>query len=896
MPRWYKSYKQLVGSASQPAATTRYYTYYHFIMQFVASILLGMTLFSGAALGSIIDMECLPSQAGSFGCGFSDPDINNGNAFIFQCNGFNFVLFAAARIAAKSTAEQILRSGMNGNTYITEYRVFKQKFRGKQTLTQLNVGFLYLFTSSTTMSLPDREKRSQPPLHPPNSPRRKPNSVLKCCLWIAGVVGLTIGCVFLHFGYLLLVPFYHDTVYPHQSLYQTSAVSNRSSVVQPLISKEQTFDVAVSVWVRGTKEEEKAWRAIQDTGMDDSQRPQTSLFDDNLLNGDQKMLYYPLYSDIPLRGLRLSDKHVAASIDLSVPTQKFRAPTLLETDLLSTFVLIPTSPSLMDFVVNFSSWKPDEVLAKYPLYRTWPFPMGSEYKGEKTIADLALESFGLQAPLIQFHEIPSRCPSTTTPSDEKESDGDEPEPIDPFGSFDFSSFVTNFDDTAMKTKNHPHVTAWSQLRIVEETHIMNREAYNEVHEELKRTSCGQGSFLKPLRGLCGRNYKLTGNIETRLELEVKDEDGSTHTEWAYAPYLISDRYASGPMDLIPVPVHREDCTGKEIQNTIDNSSSTFNLADSDFMNFTWHISFTGRSPAKFELGSYIGSQPTVNHSQSDYQKVQDQDSVELLNSLRGVRKPDAHPRRRIFLSTIENNTVYISIPGTLFLVASEISSALGDLISAKEEELWAFYAFMVLMVLPSVYLKSRTAFRIELVWKGWIPSFSRMQPTHRERASERLDKSTSWTVRLTIFCCSSLFLLLARGDNLQLLPPLHPAVPQEDVDSPPTTAILSTLAEWSSTLFYDLQTPLWLTGISSQIILNHKSRHFAGNFKSAAVLSFVNLSTLLMKYVPAVVGRYNSREALWFHSFLTWGVQVVIVYQAVMFPEVRMVEGDEDEE
>ncbi|KAF5365086.1 hypothetical protein D9758_010979 [Tetrapyrgos nigripes] len=63
-------------------------------MKFLSSIILGVTLLSGGALGSIIGMECPASQAGGLGCGFDDPDVNNGNAYIFQCNGFNFVLFA----------------------------------------------------------------------------------------------------------------------------------------------------------------------------------------------------------------------------------------------------------------------------------------------------------------------------------------------------------------------------------------------------------------------------------------------------------------------------------------------------------------------------------------------------------------------------------------------------------------------------------------------------------------------------------------------------------------------------------------------------------------------------------------------------------------------------------
>ncbi|KAF5361491.1 hypothetical protein D9758_006202 [Tetrapyrgos nigripes] len=793
--------------------------------------------------------------------------------------------------------------------------------------------------------MPDDEKKSsnpsQPPLHPP-SPRRSPNSVLRCCLWIGGLIALVIGGFVLYFGYRTIGALYRFTANPHQHLYQNqtlSQVSNRSSVVQPLIGKEQTFDIAVSLWIRGTKEEEEAWRASQDDFEDvelDTSEPlrffqtiakpnlgsqnkinlQIGHDEEDFLRGDKRLLYHPLYSDILFHGLRPSDKHITASINFSLPTEKFREAQLHETDLLSTFVLIPTSPSLMDSMVNFSSWKPDQVLSKYPLYRTWPFPMGSGYEREKTMADLALESFGLQAPLIQFHDIPSRCPST--PSNESKDGDMETEPkteaeeanmlVDVNGNFDISSFAKKMKSS--RTEKHPHITTWSQLRLVDETRIMNLEAYNKAHESLKKTSCGQdlkaNRAIKPLRTLCNRNYLRTGNIETRLELEIEDENESTHTEWAYAPFLMRDQHTSGPMDLIPVPVHRENCTGKTVFDNNANSTSTFNLTDAEFMNVTWHISFTGRSPAKAHFGALLDSPPltrAVNHSQSDYQKVVDQDTVEFWNSIRGVRKPDAHPRRRILLATIEmsasviwmimtfiywytrDNTVYISIPGTLFLVASELFAALADLIGKDQITV---YVVTILLLVPSVYWKLRTVLRIELVWKGWIPTFRRMRPSHRERASERLDATTSWTVRLMFFGSTFLLLLIFRGDSLQLLQPLHPPSPEED-----STERL----EWlTSFLRNQLQWALFLTGVLSQIILNHKSQHFAGDSKAAAISMFVNRTCALMKYVPALVGRYAAREGLWLHLILNELVCLVVTYQAVTLPAVEPIGPDEDED
>jgi hypothetical protein len=95
-----------------------------------------------------------------------------------------------------------------------------------------------------------------------------------------------------------------------------------------------------------------------------------------------------------------------------------------------------------------------------------------------------------------------------------------------------------------------------------------------------------------------------------------------------------------------------------------------------------------------------------------------------------------------------NNTVYISVPGTLFLAASEFSSALIHLIGIKED-LIIFDIIDTLSFLLIGYLQLRTVLRIELVTRGWIPTFRRTRSSRKERASERLD-TTTWTVRLIV--------------------------------------------------------------------------------------------------------------------------------------------------
>ncbi|KAF5364904.1 hypothetical protein D9758_008143 [Tetrapyrgos nigripes] len=697
----------------------------------------------------------------------------------------------------------------------------------------------------------DSEPKSPLPVHSSKIPRGNSQSTRKYCLWITGLTGLAAcGCI-LPSVVTTAHKAYQWAAHPHEYLYQNqtlSEVANRSLVVQPLINKEQTFDVAVSVWVRRTIDEEFQWRESQHDPAD-------------------FQLYRPLFSDVVFHGLRLSDKGKYTNINFTMPTEKFREGTLAASDLIGTFVLIPTSPSLMDFVVDYSSYIPDFALSSWQKtspVRTWPFPMGSEYKGEKTLVDMALESFSLRMPLIRFHKIPSRC----------QKDG-------------------AVDVISNDPVDHPHVITWSQLQVVDETHILNLEAYNKAHEEYKKTSCGRKgkysfeSVSKSVQRYCqwGESYWETGVLQTRLELKMKDPE---HTEWAYTPYMIYFLHASGPQDLIPIPVH-EDCLGKPALEASQNTS-TFDLIDSDSMNITWHISFSGRTPAKLRRQGPPGPEPIVDHGQSDYHKVVEQDFIELANGIKGFRKPDAHPRRRAFLIFMSSNTVSISVPGTLFLAVHQglqvLMAWMAVLLPSHTPSSDWTQAMFYLVYLPLIYRMFRIVLRFESVWKGWIPTFRKRGASHSERTSERLDATTSWRVRLSLLC--TLFLLFYFvEDHLVLLPALHPPLPKES-----SLALLY----WFRDLLYDIDRCFWITGLLSQLILNTKSERFAGNFKLSVFLIWLKETLQLLSFVSAVVGRVKTRPALLWPETLLWCVETVLVYQAVTLPAVGPVRLDDDEQ
>ncbi|KAJ3739066.1 hypothetical protein DFH05DRAFT_1515396 [Lentinula detonsa] len=63
-------------------------------MQFqFTSVMLAFSLLVGAAVAQDVGEPCPADQAGDVGCA-NTASVNNGNAYIFICNGEEFVLFA----------------------------------------------------------------------------------------------------------------------------------------------------------------------------------------------------------------------------------------------------------------------------------------------------------------------------------------------------------------------------------------------------------------------------------------------------------------------------------------------------------------------------------------------------------------------------------------------------------------------------------------------------------------------------------------------------------------------------------------------------------------------------------------------------------------------------------
>ncbi|KAJ7074566.1 hypothetical protein C8F01DRAFT_29818 [Mycena amicta] len=720
----------------------------------------------------------------------------------------------------------------------------------------------------------------EPPLaesHPP----RKRSSLGTFIRWILGTLA-RLALAWILFG-VIGQALYHWTTFSHSHVYQNQTlaeVENRGNVVRPLIDSEQAFDIAVSIWTLP-------------------------------LEGDPTGEYAetPLYSDVVFRDLHLSDKHIKTTLDYKLPVSVFRRLVLKDSALRASFVVLPKSPSLAQYITNFSSWYPDGM--KLPPVRSWPFPLDSPKVEPQSVMDLAIDSVGISMPLVEFHEYrANQCGDDSHDSDEvgwsndddEDSEADEDDLLGPFR-FTRVSDIKKYPKHAVEL--HPFVVTRTQIRIVDETHIFNRKAFNKEHNKLKAKSCGQNMGTVSDYSLCHRAYMMNGNWETRLEMQMPNN----RTEWAYAPYLGYADFSSGPKDIIPLPVTRVDCA--------DGTKTAAH--DPAFMDIHWQISFTGRSPAKFATTEMFPRPKRVEHHKSSFEMTQAYDEAELWNGLYGHRfNEDAHPRRRLAISVLttvlafvvgvfdvgywytRTTTASISVSGTVFLALGKFLSA-ASLIASKIENdqlrasfsqlaqlMWLIaFTSAVRLFLPALMLK--TVWRVEVTVaegsKLSIPTIRQLPPTHRERKSQRTDKGMSWAVRIQLCLVLIAIYSFFSPEEYYVLPG---QLPPRTADDHPKNIV--------SRLCAFLIFPLTFTGIVSQIFLNHRSRTFAGSYKLTVILRFVAELLTLATYSTSLVGRFDAKPGLSIPAAVEGVLLAVTIWQAGSLPKVAQDAEDVDTE
>ncbi|KAJ7582510.1 hypothetical protein C8J56DRAFT_1167607 [Mycena floridula] len=685
--------------------------------------------------------------------------------------------------------------------------------------------------------------------------RRRGASPCKCLLWTAIIFTAAIAILAAAVAAVQGYSFLHATRHPNRALY-LKGTSLDTLTVRPLVGKEQSFDIAVSVWIR-----------------DEASQLEGPIAPDGIQ-------YKPLFSDIVFTDIRLSEKNVHAKVNFTLPTSIFRAKSgLSELDLSGSFVLIPTSPSPLDYLRNYSHWIPESVHSQMPPRRSWPFPLGSTVNVEKTLADLAMEAFSVAVPLIEFHPVPSRCKDVDyTPALDMTREQMAKEAVDAAQleeqnrHLEFLKSMLSRDGLGDFNKRHPHVVTRTMLRVVDETNAFDNELFSKAHQTLKSSSCGQW-FGPGMPSFCDRyrSYSKTGVLEMKAELAVPTVDGF-ETQWAYAPYIDTSPHAAGPADYLPVPVHRVQCP---IEMDVSDKPGYFD--DVESVNVTWTVVYNAMSPLH------------------DFEKMMAQTQAEGWNGLRGHRiSENAHPRLKLFLeySTYVmaffiwplnffywyslTSTNGISFSATMLLIITETLDHLMDALESNwitdDSDFgdWILLGIWVIcLATPMTLVYIKALFRVQIRWHEkwrWIPLMTIASASHRERASRRLDQRVGWITILGLLFVFTAFYVVVEPPTFFLMKP--------DV-LPPTPSHPSSLRP------------------ALQVRLNHSQATFAGSYKLTCYLRIIILTFSTLWYFPSIMGTSAAR-GLELDSLLHAAFWAIPSWQALRLPSV-LVDTEEEE-
>ncbi|KAF8962873.1 hypothetical protein BDZ97DRAFT_1920205 [Flammula alnicola] len=256
------------------------------------------------------------------------------------------------------------------------------------------------------------------------------------------------------------------------------------------------------------------------------------------------------------------------------------------------------------------------------------------------------------------------------------------------------------------------------------------------------------------------------NVRTSVNFRVPIETLNNTTEWAYAPYISVSENAWGPLDLIPVPVNREECRKSSSDSP---RNDNVEVPNQEFVDITWNISFSGRSPGKLAFTDTVVTLATAAHESGEFKfnmtdttenKEMLHWNVEFAQDIIGnTFRHDYHPRRHFFLDNVGVVFLLIQIVldfSTTVTSAYILESALEIVLKGYERKFhlsdwfWAVLSAIPMHLTTIVMIKAITSAEIHWLTK-WIPTVRFAPATHLERASQRLNIRASRHYKLSTF-------------------------------------------------------------------------------------------------------------------------------------------------
>ncbi|KAF9559385.1 hypothetical protein CPC08DRAFT_708923 [Agrocybe pediades] len=706
---------------------------------------------------------------------------------------------------------------------------------------------------------------------------------------------------------------------PHKEMYhRVTDETSLDKVVKPLITEDQTFDIVATVWLR-----------------DDSMLVDEPATTNAGIEGSRSKVLREraIFSDTVFRGVKITDRGLKTSVKLEIPTAIFKKAELSNTDLRASFVLVPNEPSPIDRITNYSGWVPAD--AMYPPFRNY------SHDHKPSLAEKVIDAYGASAPLLSFNNIKSRCALPddgegrianvsdgqvkTNKASKRKEEKTKLQALLTWGKINKEeyaeemwklNFAENNTDVTTLGKaahsSHPYIITKTFLTIMDMTKPLNRTAYEQAHTKLAETSCG----LEDLKALglpanradwrlCKRSYKVNGNHEIMIQsaardtdvTEKKGKDGSL--EWLYAPYMEFEDFV-GPLDLIPVPVDRENCTAEG--STVVNEDDTLSL--------TWNIVFSSRSPGLKILGFPFNLIP--NGASQGYNMTADEETLKLkqsqveFNQAAHGYKPyeSQHPVLGYVIYCFDW-ILYVpeilltlhywyrragqSTVGILIVSSSLIQFVAAAILAYIESHSFVVFLFTILITsftqtTTLIALKAISRAEIRRKWV-FIPVSVRFAgATHAERASRRVESRTSWQKRLLILAFFMAILGLATLKDFYII---KPAIKIKSVPVPN-----SSLRKLVQTIVDFITGPMHLSGQVLQLVMNEQSGTFAGAYKVTVYLGFARGLLQLSSFLPWLGFFMTKRSAVPLFGLLQLFYYGALVFQARRYPEPKVVEEE----
>ncbi|EKM74896.1 hypothetical protein AGABI1DRAFT_132803 [Agaricus bisporus var. burnettii JB137-S8] len=743
----------------------------------------------------------------------------------------------------------------------------------------------------------------------PGTSQRKKRSVLKLCLWLSGIIVIvlvSLGVWKLGTKEFMKVRNPYGYMY-HDEKGKGGEPTDWSQVVKPMMTKDSKFDVVASVWIRDDTLVDSEKDAV--AKIDGEERPEKLIFTGKVFeNVDAK-------SNMKF-----------ANVDLRIPTNHFKHANLSNYDLRASFVLVQSNenrPSWLDFAKHFTTWKPQslELLSV------------RKHDADLTPEDMIYDSFGISIPLIQFHNIGSKRPGNidntslvknsatvedTTPFeresesssngetnwDEKEIESAFTAQINMGGLGGRNSFELEFIGG-----NHP-VTEYhpTHLHIMKQDRLFNRLPYIIAQSLVANRTCVESSG-KPIQNpewyQCHRNSLKSGVFETEIQVRLPSSFGNTgttndrkqwKTEWLYAPYMSATHNATGPKDIVPIPVDRENFPQTETVN--------------------WKLSFSSHRQEKFLLFDaqmYQGHVYNMTETEPLLQKMQHEHDLNV--GIYGHRiGEDAHPRRIIIRDVISvcirlscwllvihywytrTTTTGISRLGTVLMSLWPLLDTLeGLLVFMFSHEIPSFFAIDALRP----FLMLVAVMRLECSWstrkkggkKKWIPRVHMAKATHSERASERTDARLSKSVKLMLFITIFVVAHFFITPKSYLL---SPTIELPEVSQHPLELFFPQVPLMARYL-QTLGVSSFLTGCILQFVMNYSSQTYAGNYKITTLLWLISAVIALLDLIPSFAGTTLRTDGVTVIEGITLVIEIVDLVQAVKYRYAKSLdEEDED--